>query len=57
MAKDPNRFTVYLPADLRERAIAADLPMSELLRTAVIAALRAREDAGEGDPPASSSSS
>jgi post-segregation antitoxin (ccd killing protein) len=51
------RFTVYLPDDLRERGQAADLNFSEILRNGIIAMLRTREDAGEGDPPASSSSS
>jgi post-segregation antitoxin (ccd killing protein) len=51
------RFTVYLPDELRERAIAAELNMSEILRNGVIAALRARDGADEGDAPAPSSSS
>lgn len=51
------RFTVYLPDELRERAVAAELNMSEILRNGVIAKLRALEAAGDGDTPAASPSS
>lgn len=44
------RFTVYLPDELRERAVDAGLNLSGLLRHAVIAVLRGGDsESGAGE--------